>query len=37
MAATAGQSASGSCWRTKPPTAGPTNKPICHEALENAM
>ena len=36
-AAAAGQSASGLCWRTKPPIAGPAKKPICQVELEKAM
>ena len=32
-----GQSASGSVPRTKPPTAGPTMKPMSHEIVETAM
>jgi len=35
-AAAAGQSASGSFWRTKAPRTGPTIQPICHDWLENA-
>ena len=31
------QSAFGERWSTKPPTAGPTAKPISHESVENAM
>ena len=37
IAAAAGQSASGSAWRMKPPAAGPINQPSCQEKLENAM
>ena len=37
MAAAAGHNASGSCCRTKPPAAGPTSQPICHDELEKAM
>ena len=36
-AAASGQRASGSDWRMKPPTAGPTTKPMSHEIVETAM
>ena len=37
MTAAAGHSASGSCWRTNPPAAGPISQPSCQEKLDSAM